>query len=115
VGLLYLAIRRARPVSIGAARVLFGTVIVFFVTRCMLGHVREITEAASRIGQSDFLSSRVPTSKRNDEVGHLALTLNRMEKWLAKTGFLNSIKSTPKSGESGPFQTWGFGNNVVPK
>src|SRR5580658_4841306 len=57
--------------------VLFGAAIVFFVTRRMLGHVREITEAASRIGQSD-LSSRVPTSKRNDEVGHLALTLNRM-------------------------------------
>jgi signal transduction histidine kinase len=57
--------------------VLFGSVIVFFVTRRMLGHVREITEAASWIGQSD-LSSRVPTSKRNDEVGHLALTLNRM-------------------------------------
>ena len=57
--------------------VLFGSVIVFFVTRRMLGHVREITEAASRIGRSD-LSSRVPTNKRNDEVGHLALTLNRM-------------------------------------
>jgi signal transduction histidine kinase len=57
--------------------VLFGSSIVFFVTRRMLGHVREITEAASRIGQSD-LSSRVPTSKRNDEVGHLARTLNRM-------------------------------------
>src|SRR6202789_3558633 len=57
--------------------VLFGSVIVFFVTRRMMGHVREITEAASRIGQSD-LSSRVPISKRNDEVGHLALTLNRM-------------------------------------
>ncbi|MGA7313232.1 MAG: HAMP domain-containing protein [Silvibacterium sp.] len=57
--------------------VLFGSAIVFFVTRRMLGHVREITEAASRIGQSD-LSRRVPTSKRSDEVGHLALTLNRM-------------------------------------
>jgi signal transduction histidine kinase len=57
--------------------VLFGSAIVFFVTRRMLGHVREITEAASRIGQSD-LSSRVPTGKRNDEVGHLALTLNHM-------------------------------------
>jgi signal transduction histidine kinase len=57
--------------------VLFGFAIVFFVTRRMLGHVREITEAASRIGQSD-LSSRVPTGKRNDEVAHLALTLNRM-------------------------------------
>jgi signal transduction histidine kinase len=57
--------------------VLFGSAIVFFATRRMLGHVREITEAASRIGQSD-LSSRVPTGKRNDEVGHLALTLNHM-------------------------------------
>lgn len=57
--------------------VLFGSAIVFFVTRRMLGHVREITEAAAGIGQSD-LSSRVPTSKRNDEVGHLALTLNHM-------------------------------------
>jgi signal transduction histidine kinase len=57
--------------------VLFGSAIVFFVTRRMLGHVREITEAASRIGQSD-LSSRVPTSSRNDEIGHLAQTLNHM-------------------------------------
>jgi signal transduction histidine kinase len=57
--------------------VLFGAAIVFSVTRRMLGHVREITEAASRIGQSD-LSSRVPTNKRNDEVGHLACTLNHM-------------------------------------
>src|SRR5277367_1714284 len=57
--------------------VLFGSVIVFFVTRRMLGHVREITEAASRIGQSD-LSSRVPSSKRNEEVGQLARTLNHM-------------------------------------
>ena len=57
--------------------VLLGSAIVFFVTRRMLGYVREITEAASRIGQSD-LSSRVPTGKRNDEVGHLALTLNHM-------------------------------------
>ena len=57
--------------------VLFGSAIVFFVTRRMLGHVREITEAASRIGQAD-LSSRVPTSKRNDEVGQLARTLNHM-------------------------------------
>jgi signal transduction histidine kinase len=43
----------------------------------MLSHVREITEAASRIGHSD-LNARVPTTKRNDEVSHLALTLNRM-------------------------------------
>jgi len=57
--------------------VLFGFAIVFFTTRRMLSHVREITEAASRIGHSD-LNARVPTTERNDEVGHLARTLNRM-------------------------------------
>ena len=49
----------------------------FLSTRRMLSHVRKITEAASRIGHSD-LSARVPTTHRNDEVSHLALTLNRM-------------------------------------
>ena len=57
--------------------VLLGFGIVFLTTRRMLSHVREITEAASRIGHSD-LDARVPTTKRNDEVSHLALTLNRM-------------------------------------
>jgi signal transduction histidine kinase len=57
--------------------VLLGFVIVFFTTRRMLGRVLEITDAASRIGRSD-LSSRVPNSARNDEVGHLARTLNHM-------------------------------------
>ena len=57
--------------------VLFGFAIVFLTTRRMLSHVRKITEAASRIGRSD-LNTRVPTTQRNDEVAHLALTLNRM-------------------------------------
>jgi signal transduction histidine kinase len=57
--------------------VLLGFGIVFLATRRMLRHVREITEAASRIGHSD-LNARVPTTRRNDEVSHLALTLNRM-------------------------------------
>lgn len=57
--------------------VMLGFGIVFFTTRRMLGHVREITEAASGIGHSD-LNVRVPTTKRNDEVSQLALTLNRM-------------------------------------
>ncbi len=57
--------------------VLFGFVIVFYTTRRMLGHVRDITQAASRIGESD-LSSRVPIGRHKDEVGHLALTLNQM-------------------------------------
>jgi signal transduction histidine kinase len=57
--------------------VTLGFAIVFYSTRRTLGHVRRITEAASRIGQSD-LSSRVPTTRRNDEVAQLALTLNHM-------------------------------------
>lgn len=57
--------------------VLLGFGIVFYATRRMLSHVREITEAASRIGHSD-LNTRVPTTNRNDEIAHLALTLNRM-------------------------------------
>jgi signal transduction histidine kinase len=68
---------RMRFLLLGLLIVLFGFVIVFYTTRRMLGHVREITEAASRIGQSD-LSHRVPTTARKDEVGHLALTLNHM-------------------------------------
>ena len=43
----------------------------------MLSHVREITEAASRIGHSD-LNARVPTIDKNDEIGNLARTLNHM-------------------------------------
>ena len=68
---------RVRFFSMWLLIVLFGFAIVFCVSRRMLGHVRNITEAASRIGQSD-LSSRVPTTRRNDEVSHLARTLNHM-------------------------------------
>ena len=68
---------RSRFLALWLLIVLLGFSIVFYATRRMLGHVRRITEAASRIGQSD-LSSRVPTSNRNDEVGHLGRTLNRM-------------------------------------
>ncbi len=57
--------------------VLLGFGIVFFTSRRMLGHIRKITEAASLIGHSD-LDTRVPTTRRNDEVSHLAHTLNRM-------------------------------------
>jgi signal transduction histidine kinase len=68
---------RLRFIGLWLLIVFLGFVIVFYTTRRMLGHVREITEAASRIGRSD-LSSRVPNSARNDEVGHLARTLNHM-------------------------------------
>ena len=43
----------------------------------MLRHDQDITDAASRIGEAE-LSSRVPTTHRNDEVSQLATTLNRM-------------------------------------
>ena len=68
---------RMRFLALWLASVALGFVIVFYATRRMLGHVREITEAASRIGQSD-LSARVPNTRGNDEVGHLARTLNHM-------------------------------------
>lgn len=57
--------------------VLLGFGIVFYTTWRMLSRIREITEAASRIGHSD-LTARVPTTRQSDEVGHLAFTLNRM-------------------------------------
>jgi len=57
--------------------VMLGFAMVFLTSRRMLSHVRSITEAASHIGHSD-LSTRVPTSKRNDEIAQLALTINGM-------------------------------------
>jgi signal transduction histidine kinase len=57
--------------------VMLGFGIVFLTSRRTLSHVRRITVAASRIGQSD-LTARVPTTRRNDEVSQLALTLNGM-------------------------------------
>ncbi len=68
---------RLRFLSMAVLIILFQFGLVFYVTRRMLGHVREMNEAASRIGESD-LSQRVPVTKRNDEIGQLALTLNRM-------------------------------------
>jgi signal transduction histidine kinase len=57
--------------------VLLGFTVVFVSTRRMLNDVREITEAASRIGHSE-LNTRVPATERNDEVAQLAFTLNHM-------------------------------------
>jgi signal transduction histidine kinase len=68
---------RLRFVVLWLLIVLLGFGIVFYTTRRMLSHVRRITEAASVIGHSD-LNTRVPTTDRNDEIAHLALTLNRM-------------------------------------
>ncbi len=68
---------RLRFILLWLLIVLLGFGIVFTTTRRMLSHVRRITEAASRIGHSD-LGARVPATERKDEVGHLALTLNRM-------------------------------------
>jgi signal transduction histidine kinase len=68
---------RLRFVLVWMLLVFLGFAIVFFTTKRMLSHVRQITEAASRIGHTD-LSARVPTAVRMDEVGNLALTLNHM-------------------------------------
>jgi signal transduction histidine kinase len=68
---------RLRFVLLWLLIVLIGSAIVFYSTRRVLRHIQEITEAASKIGEAD-LSSRVPTTRRNDEVSQLAITLNRM-------------------------------------
>jgi signal transduction histidine kinase len=57
--------------------VFFGFGLMFSISRGLLKHVQRITDAASRIGRSD-LKTRVPVRPREDEVGHLAITLNRM-------------------------------------
>jgi signal transduction histidine kinase len=68
---------RVRFFVLWLSLVLLGFTIVFFTSRRTLSHVRNISDAASHIGESD-LKMRVPTSSRNDEIAHLALTLNRM-------------------------------------
>jgi len=68
---------RARFILLWVLLVLLGFAIVFYTTWRMLSLVRQITEAASGIGHSD-LTARVPTTQRNDEVGHLARTINKM-------------------------------------
>ncbi len=68
---------RIRFILLWPLLVLLGFAIVFFTTRRMLNRVQRITEAASHIGHSD-LTARVPSSARNDEVGHLSRTLNHM-------------------------------------
>ena len=72
-----LAKLRLRFVLLWLLIVLIGSAIVFYSTRRVLSHIQNITEAASRIGEAD-LSSRVPTTGRDDEVSQLAITLNRM-------------------------------------
>src|SRR3954454_1290347 len=54
-----------------------GFGLVFSISRSLLNYVQKITDAASRIGRAD-LTARVPMTSRNDEVAHLALTLNKM-------------------------------------
>ncbi len=68
---------RIRFLFLWLLNVLLGFAIVFYSARRMLGDVREITQAASRIGKSD-LRDRLPASGRNDEVSQLASTLNHM-------------------------------------
>lgn len=68
---------RVRFFLLWLSLVLLGFVIMFYTSRRMLKHVRDISEAASRIGQTD-LKTRVPVSRANDEIAQLAHTLNHM-------------------------------------
>ena len=82
---------RLRFAALWAVLVFLGYAIVFSATRRMLGRVRDITQAASQIGHDD-LSTRVPAAARNDEIGQLALTLNRMLDRIEQTvGQLHTI------------------------
>jgi len=60
-----LASLRLRFALLWVLIVLIGSAIVFYSTRRVLRHVQDITDAASRIGEAE-LSSRVPTTHRND-------------------------------------------------
>ena len=68
---------RVRIFALWLSVVFLGFAIVFYTSRRTLSHVRGITEVASRIGQTD-LKTRVPATRRNDEIAQLAHTLNRM-------------------------------------
>jgi signal transduction histidine kinase len=57
--------------------VLFGFVLIFSISRRLLKYVQRIADAASRIGRSD-LTTRVPITRRTDEVAHLERTFNNM-------------------------------------
>jgi signal transduction histidine kinase len=63
--------------ALWAVIVVFGFGLIFSISRGLLNYVQRITDAASRIGRSD-VKARVPTRQREDEVGHLAFTLNNM-------------------------------------
>ena len=62
---------------LGVVIAALGGTIVFATTRGMLQRVLVMSDMASRIG-SDDLAQRLPVSERNDEISHLASTLNGM-------------------------------------
>ena len=68
---------RIRFLFLWVLNVLLGFSIIFWITRRMLGTVRKINDAASRIGDED-LTQRIPESGGHDEMAQLASTLNRM-------------------------------------
>lgn len=68
---------RVRFFALWLALVALGWASVYTTSRRTLKHVRDMTEAASRIGQQD-LKTRVPVSGANDEIAQLGRTLNHM-------------------------------------
>ena len=57
--------------------ILFSTFVGWFVAKCALVGVEEITNTATRISDGDF-SSRVPIKGRGEEIDRLAITFNNM-------------------------------------
>lgn len=57
--------------------IVFSTFIGWFVAKCALSGVKEITRTAIQISEGDF-SSRVPIKGRGEEIDRLATTFNNM-------------------------------------
>jgi signal transduction histidine kinase len=57
--------------------IVFSTFVGWFVAKCALSGVKEITRTAIRISGGDF-SSRVPIKGRGEEIDRLATTFNNM-------------------------------------
>lgn len=73
------SVDRAKPVILGGTLAAFflSTLIGFFITRGISRPLREITSAAERMAEGD-LSVTVLSNHREDEVGILTRTVNRM-------------------------------------
>ncbi|MDA3835404.1 MAG: ATP-binding protein [Spirochaetales bacterium] len=72
--------RRSRGLMLGSSAAIFSLAIIwgFFISRLISKPIRELSEAAGRIGKGQLDIQIEPVSK--DEIGQLAISFNRMSK-----------------------------------